>query len=91
MPATKSSKSPSAPSAPHQAVAAGIRAAATANSHVGNKMLSGGARRAGAPKSIMARSEPTRSASFAVPATAKTKASSKRAMSKTLSIRSPLF
>ena len=81
MPATKRSSRASAPSAPHQAEAAGMRAAATASSASGRRVASGVAREEGTPKSATACLLPARSASFAAPATTKTTASSKRAMS----------
>jgi hypothetical protein len=75
MPATNTSRSPKAPIAPHQAVVAGTNATATASSASGSKIPSGAARAAGTPNSPTACREPARSASFATPATAKTRAS----------------
>src|SRR5215208_6746956 len=63
MPTRNTERSASAPRAPHQAVDAGKRGAASDE---------------GRPKSTMACREPSRSVSLATPATAKTRASSKR-------------
>src|SRR5918994_6072554 len=86
MPATNTERSASAPKAPHQAVDAAKRDAATASSARGSSSPRGTARAEGIPKSTMARREPSRSASLATPATAKTSASSSRATSRKLSI-----
>jgi hypothetical protein len=71
----KSNSNKSTPTAPHQAVVVGTKAAATASSASGSKIPSGAARAAGTPKSTTACRVPARSASFATPATAKTMAS----------------
>src|SRR5829696_5095386 len=81
MPTMKRSKSASAPIAPHQAVPAGIRAAAAASSIKGKRNPSGLARKDGTPKSTKACLDPLRSASLVTAATKRTKASSNRAMS----------
>lgn len=74
------SRSASAPIAPHQAVAVGIRA--TASSVSGKRIPSGVACGTSTPKSMTAPRELARSASLATPATTKTKASSKRALNR---------
>src|SRR5215217_3652409 len=78
MPTRNTERSASAARAPHQAVDAGKRVAATASSARGRSSPSGAASDEGRPKSTMACREPSRSVSLATPATAKTRASSKR-------------
>jgi hypothetical protein len=90
IPTTKSSSSTSAPTAPHQAVEVGIRAAATASSASGSKTPSRAAKDAGTPKSTNARFDPARSASLVTPATLKTATSSTRATSSATSMKCPL-
>ena len=82
MPTTKMSRRASAPSAPHQTDAVGIKATATASSAKGSKSPSGLARAAGRPKPMIACRDPRRSISLATPATAKTPAKSNRATSR---------
>jgi len=82
MPATKIRSRTKAPSAPHQAAARGMRAAAAASSARGRRVPSGRAKRDGRPKPSTALREPGRSASLARPAARKTAASSRRADNK---------
>src|SRR5215207_8632129 len=77
----KRSKRASAPIAPHQAVPAGIRAAAAASSIKGKRNPRGLARKDGTPKSTKASLDPLRSATLVTAATKRTKASSNRAIS----------
>src|SRR5215207_9123408 len=90
IPTTNRSSSTSAPTAPHQAVEAGIRAAATASAASGSKTPSGAAKDAGTPKSTNAFFDPARSASLVTPATMKTETSSTRATSSATSMKRPL-
>ena len=89
--AAKSDSNASAPTAPHRAVVVGTSAAATASSASGRKTPSGPTRAAGTPKSTIACREPSRSASFATPAAAKTMASNSLAHRRVASIAASSF
>src|SRR6266480_4821417 len=86
MPPTNSSRSASAPRAPHQAETVGMSPTATASSARGKSTPKGMESFAGTPKSRKACREPAKSTSLASPATRKTAASNTRAINRAVAI-----